>query len=294
MNMFAKDWIKSKRVQERIFMIQRAQSARILLICSYSIMGITCFYITILPVFGITMRLTPNITDPGRPMPLQTHYIYDITKSPQYELTFISQAIYIPVAMMAYVGIDNFLSLLIFHICGQLDILHYRLTHLDKYENYHDELKDSLIKHIRLLRAIDVIEDTYNITLLFLFIYFAISFAFYGFRLISLFSEGNDMSFSHLVFFLSTVFNIFIHMCLYCVLGEILMDQCNAIYYAAYSTKWYTMDSEVVRDLLLLMTRGSKPIYLTAGKVSPVTMATFCGLVKTSVGYMSVLHTMRS
>ncbi|XP_011647434.1 odorant receptor 67c-like [Pogonomyrmex barbatus] len=294
MNMFAKDWIKPKRVQERIFMIQRAQSARILLICSYSIMGITCFYITILPVFGITMRLTPNITDPGRPMPLQTHYIYDITKSPQYELTFISQAIYIPVAMMAYVGIDNFLSLLIFHICGQLDILHYRLTHLDKYENYHDELKDSLIKHIRLLRAIDVIEDTYNIILLFLFIYFAISFAFYGFRLISLFSEGNDMSFSHLVFFLSTVFNIFIHMCLYCVLGEILMDQCNAIYYAAYSTKWYTMDSEVIRDLLLLMTRGSKPIYLTAGKMSPITMATFCGLVKTSVGYMSVLHTMRS
>ncbi|XP_011647422.2 uncharacterized protein LOC105433697, partial [Pogonomyrmex barbatus] len=137
MNMFAKDWIKPKSAQGRNFMIRRAQSARTLLICSYSIMGITCIYITIPPIFGMTIRLTSNITDPGRPMPLQTHYIYDITKSPQYEFTFISQAIYIPIAMMAYVGIDNFLSLLIFHICGQLDILQNRLTHLDKYENYH-------------------------------------------------------------------------------------------------------------------------------------------------------------
>ncbi|KAL6266480.1 hypothetical protein P5V15_003329 [Pogonomyrmex californicus] len=294
MNMFAKDWIKPKSAQGRNFMIRRAQSARTVLICSYSIMGITCIYITIPPVFGMTIRLTSNTTDPGRPMPLQTHYIYDITKSPQYELTFISQAIYIPVAMMAYVGIDNFLSLLIFHICGQLDILQNRLTHLDKYKNYHEVLKDSLAKHIRLLRAVDVIEDTYNITLLFLFIYFAILFAFFGFRLISLLNEGSDMSFSHLVFFMSTVFNLFVHMCLYCVLGEILMNQCNAIYYAAYNNKWYTMESKAVRDLLFLMTRGSKPIYLTAGRVSPVTMVTFCGLVKTSVGYMSVLHTTRS
>ncbi|KAL6266478.1 hypothetical protein P5V15_003327 [Pogonomyrmex californicus] len=294
MNMFAKDWMMSKSTQERNLMIQRAQKARILIICSYGIMGITFFFSTILPIFGITMRLTPNITDPGRPMPLQTHYIYDITKSPQYELTFISQAIYIPIAMMAYAGVDNFLSLLIFHICGQLDILQNRLTHLDKYINYHDVLKNSLAKHIDLLRAIDIIEDTYNITLLFLFVYFAILFAFYGFRLISLFDEENDMTFSHLVFFFSTIFNIFIHMCLYCVLGEILMNQCNKIYYAAYNNKWYTMESKVVRDLLLLMIRGSKPIYLTAGKVSPIIMTTFCSLVKTSVGYISVLHTTRS
>jgi len=34
-------------------------------------------------------------------------------------------------------------------------------------------------------RAIDIIEDTYNVILLFLFVYFAILFAFYGFRIIT-------------------------------------------------------------------------------------------------------------
>jgi len=101
------------------------------------------------------MRETTNITDPGRPMPLQTHYIYDVTKSPQYELTFISQSIYIIVAMMSYSGIDNFLGLMIFHICGQLDILKNRLANL-KHINSHEILKSYIIRHVHLLRF-----DTY-------------------------------------------------------------------------------------------------------------------------------------
>nr|XP_012220515.1 PREDICTED: uncharacterized protein LOC105671157 [Linepithema humile] len=39
------------------------------------------------------VRYITNITDPGRLLPLQTHYIYDTTKSPHYELTFISQKV---------------------------------------------------------------------------------------------------------------------------------------------------------------------------------------------------------
>ncbi|XP_036140286.1 odorant receptor 43a-like [Monomorium pharaonis] len=294
-NMIVEDWLKLKNVQERSLMIRRAHSARIIIIFGYCIMGAAVFFVIILPCFGISMRTTTNITDPGKPMPLQTHYIYDVTKSPQYELTFISQSIYIVIAMMAYTGIDNFLGLLIFHICGQLDILKNRITRFDKYINSHKILKGCIIRHIRLLRAIDIIEDTYNIILLFLFVYFALHFACYGFQIITLFDEGNDISFSHLIYFVSIVINIFAHMCLYCALGEILVAQNNKIYYAAYSNKWYTnLNPKVTQNLLLLMIRGSKPVYLTAGKIFPLTMTTFCSLLKTSVGYVSVLHTTRS
>ncbi|XP_012060329.1 PREDICTED: odorant receptor 43a-like [Atta cephalotes] len=289
--MIAEDWIKSKSVQDRNVMIRTAYTARIIITCAYCIMGLACFFIIILPSFGISMRLIPNITDPGKPMPLQTYYIYDITKRPQYEITFISQAVYILLAIMSYTGIDNFLGLLIFHICGQLDILKNRLTCLDKYINSRNMLKSCIIKHIHLLRAIGVIEDTYNITLLALFVYFAILFAFYGFRIIILFDEGNNLSITHLIYFICNVFTIFSHMCLYCALGEILMARCNEIYYAAYNNKWYFMDPKIAKDLLFLLIRGTKPVYLTAGKVFPMTMATFCDLMKTSAGYISVLHT---
>ncbi|XP_024885001.1 odorant receptor 43a-like [Temnothorax curvispinosus] len=292
-NMIAEDWLKVKSAQDRSVMIKRARSARIIITFAFCIMGTGVFYLIVLPIFGISMRDTTNITDPGRLMPLQTYYIYDVTNSPQYELTYISQSIYIIVSMMSYSGIDNFLGLLVFHICGQLEILKNRLSSFDKCVNSH-EIKICIIRHMRLLRAINIIEDTYNVILLFLFAYFAILFAFYGFRIITLFDEETDISFSRLICFMATVINIFAHMCLYCALGEILVAQCNKIYYAAYSNKWYSMNPKITHNLLLLMIRGSIPVYLTAGKIFPITMATFCSLVKTSVGYISVLHTMRS
>ncbi|XP_025074331.1 odorant receptor 43a-like [Pogonomyrmex barbatus] len=70
--------------------------------------------------------------------------------------------------------------------------------------------------------------------------------------------------------------------------------QCNEIYYAAYSNEWYSLDPKIAKDLLPLLIRGTKPVYLTAGKIFPMTMTTFCGLIKTSAGYISVLHTTRS
>ena len=152
MNMIVEDWIKLKNAEERSIMIRRAQSARIIITFAYCIMGIGCFFLIVLPSFGISMRDTTNITDPGRPMPLQTYYIYNVTKSPQYELTFISQSVYIIIAMMSYSGIDNFLGLLVFHICGQLDILKNRLTSLDKCKNSHKILNSCITRHIRLLR----------------------------------------------------------------------------------------------------------------------------------------------
>ena len=125
-------------------------------------MALACFFVAVLPIFGMSVRLTPNITDPGRiPMPLQTHYIYDITKRPQYELTLIGQIIYVAIAMMTYSAVDNFLSLVIFHICGQLDILENRMQYLDKYINYHKILKFCLTKHIRLLRFV-ICKKTYT------------------------------------------------------------------------------------------------------------------------------------
>lgn len=133
-------------------MIRKAQIARIIITCSYSIMGLACIFIIVLPAFGVSMRLTTNFTDPGRPLPFQSYYVYDVTSRPQYELTFISQAIYIVLAMVTYAAIDNFLGLLVFHISGQLDILKNRLKNLDKYMNFHDLLITCVAKHNRLLR----------------------------------------------------------------------------------------------------------------------------------------------
>ncbi|CAL1687668.1 unnamed protein product [Lasius platythorax] len=294
LNMVAEDWLKLKSAQERDMMIRRARIARIIVTCGYVTMIMALVLVGILPICGISMRYLTNITDPDRLLPLQTYYVYDVMSSPRYELTFVLQLASMFFAIMSYTGIDNFLGLLVFHICGQLEILRNRIEHLDKFIDFHDVLRSSVEDHTRLLRAIAVIEDTFNIMLLILFLYFGILFACYGFLIMSLIEKGNDISISHLMYEVCIAINTFGHMCLYCAVGEILVIQCDRIHYAVYNYKWYTLDPRNARGLILLMIRSSKPIYLTAGKVFPMTMATFCNLIKTSASYISVLLTTKS
>ncbi|EFN70651.1 hypothetical protein EAG_03840, partial [Camponotus floridanus] len=50
------------------------------------------------------------------------------------------------------------------------------------------------------------------------------------------------------------------------------------IYYAVYSQEWYILESSEARDLIPVIIKSRKPVYLTAGKVFPITMATFCSV----------------
>ncbi|KAM0732887.1 hypothetical protein ACS0PU_001048 [Formica fusca] len=151
LNMVAEDWLKLKSEQERDTMIRRAQTARIIITCGYSAMMTAFVLVAVLPICGISMRYLTNITDTGRLLPLQTYHVYDVMKSPQYELTFVLQIISMFFAIMSYTGIDNFLGLLVFHICGQLEILRNRIEHVDKID-FHNMLRSNVEDHTRLLR----------------------------------------------------------------------------------------------------------------------------------------------
>ncbi|XP_026826802.1 uncharacterized protein LOC105287158 isoform X7 [Ooceraea biroi] len=139
------------------------------------------------------------------------------------------------------------------------------------------------------ITSINIIDNVFTIMLLGALLYFAILFAFYGFLFGTMFSQGRNVSVTRLIFLVILSFTTFTHMCLYCVVGEILFAHCEAVYEAVYKYNWYTLESKKARNLLMIMIRANKPLYLTAGKLFPMTMAMFCNLLKTSGGYISVL-----
>ncbi|XP_018303731.1 odorant receptor 43a-like [Mycetomoellerius zeteki] len=184
-------------------------------------MTIAFTFVVVLPICGISIRYLTNVTDPEKLLPLQTYYPYDVSKRPQYELTFFIQSIAIFFAILSYTGIDNFLGLL-------------------------------------------------------------------------LIEKGNNISITHLTYEVCILVNTFGHMCVYCAVGEILVAQCDQIHRAVYNYKWYTLEPRSAKCLIVLLIRSNKSSYLTAGKVFPMTMATFCNLIKTSASYISVLLTTRT
>jgi uncharacterized protein Usg len=153
------DWLKPKATYEKNTMIKWALRARMIITCTYIIILMVLITILGMPIFEKLTR--SNITDSSRSLALQTFYIYDVTKRPQYELTYISQCISLTIAGILYTGIDNFLGLLVFHVCGQFDIMKNHLKYSRK--NFRAVLKSSVVYHMRLLRYICIYRNIYNI-----------------------------------------------------------------------------------------------------------------------------------
>ncbi|EFN70676.1 hypothetical protein EAG_03865, partial [Camponotus floridanus] len=83
---------------------------------------------------------------------LQTYYCYDTDKSPQFELTYLTQVIGMFLAIIIYISIDSFLGLVIFHICGQLENFRRRLVNLDANHEFKEALSYNIETHVRLIR----------------------------------------------------------------------------------------------------------------------------------------------
>ncbi|EFN70632.1 hypothetical protein EAG_03821, partial [Camponotus floridanus] len=52
----------------------------------------------------------------------------------------------------------------------------------------------------------------------------------------------------------------------------------EGIYDAAYDYEWYTLEPKKARTLILIMIRTNKPLYITAGKIFPMTLSMFCNV----------------
>ncbi|XP_011861747.1 PREDICTED: odorant receptor 43a-like [Vollenhovia emeryi] len=295
-NMMAEDWIAVKLNTERDVMLKQARSARLLMLFGYVLMISAFIMLMIFPCFGIQIRHITNLTDRNKPLPLQAYYFYDTDKSPQFELTFLTQAIAITLAGIIYTSVDAFLALVVFHICGQLENLRHRLVNLIVCKNFNQALKNSIMYHLRLIRFVNNIESTFSLMIFGLVLYFCIVFCLVGFLLLTVISDErtNDASFLQVCYMAVAVMILLTHTFLYCGAGELITGQCEAIYRVLCDLEWYKLESRKARCLILLLLRTSEPFRITAGKIVPLTMASFCSLLKTSAGYISFLLAKRS
>lgn len=149
--MVAEDWTKAKTDQELRVMINRAWYGRVLTIMGYVLMFLGISLTVIPPCFGASVRYRTNITDPDRPLLLQSHYLYDKDRSPYFEITFVAQTVMVVICGATYSGVDNLLGLLVFHLCGQMENLRERLINMRQFESFRDGLSYIVRDHVRLI-----------------------------------------------------------------------------------------------------------------------------------------------
>ncbi|XP_011156944.2 odorant receptor 43a [Solenopsis invicta] len=295
-NMMAEDWTAFKSNTERDVMIKQAQTARFIMIIGY-VVAITASLTVIIPCFfGIQVISQTNLTDQHKLLPLAAYRFYDTNKSPQYELTFCIHAIAILVSTTIYMSVDIFLVLMALHICGQLENFRCRLFNLISRKNFNKILNNIVASHLRMIRFTDNIENTYSLMMLIMVLHFVIVFCLTGF-LFTVFlieKEMNKVIMSNIYLSIMMLIALLMNTFMYCGAGELITEQCNAVYREIYNLEWYKLESKNGRNLILLMIRTRHPFCITAGKIIPLTMATFCSVLKTSSGYISFLMAKRS
>ncbi|XP_029672731.1 odorant receptor 22c-like [Formica exsecta] len=289
--MIREDWMTLKLHTERDVMIKRMGIARLIVICAYVLMIFAFIMITILPYFGVPFRRLTNLTDRDKPLPLQTYYFYDTDKNVQFELTYLTQVIALFLATIIYTSVDTFLGFVILHICSQLENFRRRLINLIVGKEFNKALRNNVVTHLRLIRYVDNTEDIFTLITLGSIIYFSIIFCLSGFALIVVITNEkiNVMNFSRICYMIVAIIIVFMQMFFYCYAGELIIEQWEAVYHAVYDHEWYKWESKEAKNLILLMVRVQQPCGITAGKIVPLTMTTFCSLLKTSAGYISFL-----
>ncbi|XP_072752164.1 odorant receptor 10-like [Anoplolepis gracilipes] len=290
-NMMREDWMTLQLDAEKDVMTKRMRIARLIIICVYVLTVFMFIVLAIFPLFGLSFREHTNLTDRNKPLPLQTYYFYDTDKSPLFELTYLSQVIATLVAIIIYFSVDTFFGFLILHICGQLENFRHRLVTLVAGKEFNKILRYHILTHLRLIRYANNMEDIFTLIMLGAIIYFGIIFCLAIFVLLVMINNEkiNAANFSRVCYMIESIIIFFVQMFLYCYGGELITEQCEAVYRAVCELKWYKWESKQAKSLIILMLQIQEPFRITAGKIVPLTMTTFCSLLKTSAGYISCL-----
>ncbi|XP_043503443.1 odorant receptor 13a-like [Polistes fuscatus] len=235
-----------------------------------------------------------SMRNEGRLPFISSHFPFDYLTSPIFELTFVLQVIGAVYFTTVYTSVDTFLTMLILHVCGQLSRLQEDLINLNSNtrEEFQKKLGYIVRRHDHLNRFVDTIEEQFNIMLLVQMLGCTLQLCIECFQgLMLMAGEGEKMPLIEMFFFAFYVFYVLLQLYLYCYVGEKLWTESTEVARAAYECKWYDFLPHEAKSLILIIHRSRSPLRLTAGKFCTFNHELYSSVLKTSMGYLSVLRT---
>ncbi|KAL2716814.1 odorant receptor 13a-like [Vespula squamosa] len=234
----------------------------------------------------------------GRVLYYRAYFPYDTGIFPKFELTLIGQitaAIYVA---NSYTAVDTFMTMLMLHVCGQYSSLRKKLSNLccENNNNFRIDLARIVEKYDTLNRYAETIEDRFNSMLLIQMLSCTIQLCVQSYQAISALVDDDQggLLVVRLFFFAIYTTYVMIHIYLYCYVGEKLFSEGTKMADAAYDCDWYNLSPNEAKCLTIIMCRAQISSRITAGKFCSFNHQLFGNILKTSMGYLSVLYAMKT
>ncbi|XP_018315318.1 odorant receptor 22c, partial [Mycetomoellerius zeteki] len=151
--------------------------------------------------------------------------------------------------------------ILVFHICGELSILAYRIRHIKEYSQTMivDRIRSFVRMHLKIIWMAKSVDNTFNLILLDELVGNSVVLA------ISLYYVIMNLDVSEIATCCTFIFFAIIALVMlfgYCLIGDQLTQQCISVQDAYYECNWYEMSLSCKKCLLICMIRGQVMLYL--------------------------------
>nr|QJX74305.1 odorant receptor 25 [Ceracris kiangsu] len=269
---------------------------------------ITLGYLNVLGPLWFVMPLLENSSE--KHLPFIPMHGLNFTSVPLYELSYATQCTATFFWHLVSVGLDMFYASVMIHVTAQLTILNLRFKNLrleredfsgrsnlrsftaslDNRELAHAHIKmykelcDLVRSHQKIIEFTNYLENVMNSTVLVQFLSSVLVACVTLFQA-TINSEGNTVVKCWL-YLPMPAFQIFV----YCWCAHDLMDQGLEVCTSAFLSAWVEGTRGLRRGLLVVMVRARRPLELTAGRLHPISRATFVSLINASYTYYAVLR----
>ncbi|KAL0117891.1 hypothetical protein PUN28_008933 [Cardiocondyla obscurior] len=290
------DWMTSTSNWERSTMMKIAKRGRsISFKCCMAAVGTIIFYLS----FHL-LRFFKTLHQSRRylvyRLPFET-----IHKSPTYEIIYFIQLSGGTYSVLANYSIDSFVSILVLHVCAQLINLRMTLNNLVNElatksissSKFREGLAAIIVRHEHLIRNAKTIDGCYSSMLFMQVLATTFQMCVITFQVFTIVTDNLKVPVVRIIFLSFYIALVLTTMYAYCYSAEKLVSESTKMAYGVFECKWYDLPSKNARDLLFIIYRSTLPLRLTAGKFGTFSIELFGKTLKTSMGYLSVLLTIR-
>nr|XP_022902049.1 putative odorant receptor 92a [Onthophagus taurus] len=216
-------------------------------------------------------------------MPFLSFSLFPINRSPNYEIAWFMQSILRIIFSGIVSALDTLLGAILAHITAQCLLLQNAIRRINSHEN--NSLKNIIHYHWEILKLAKKFDRFFSYLLLseFFGTLGILCFTMYHASLSDLLSRKAAQDFSYV----STI-SMQIFLC--CYWGNEVARQSEAMALSCTEADFVGADLQFQKDLVFLIRNCQKPIVLTAGNFTELSLKTFVWILRASYSYYMVLR----
>ncbi|XP_017759730.1 PREDICTED: odorant receptor 4-like [Eufriesea mexicana] len=287
------DWQMVTRESDQQLMLRNARFGRYVAAWCMIFMQGSVLFFCFVAAFATEIIQVGNETRIIHVLPCAVYKkLVNVDESPMNEIFLFVQISSAFIATFSTVGIFSFSAVLAAHACGQLNVVMLWITEYvndsrDKKAGTLNKIGVIVEQHLRTLKFISFIEEVLNRIYFLELFRCTMDICILSYYILAEWVDHDIKNLATYFFILiSILFNIFI----LCYMGEILSEKSKKVGEAVYMTNWYHLPERSILDLILIITRSSVVVHITAGKFIRMSIYTFGDVVRTGFAYLNLLR----